>query len=105
MLDKSKPGKRGILVFFLVDPDRPMTYDTLTVPPQQKDWWVEKLEQSRVLCNLPYELRTTVFRYVDDPMPIEVAKEHRQRSMDERKYIHNVVNEAVFEREFSLCEH
>jgi hypothetical protein len=106
LIDKTKPGKRGILVFFLVNPDTPMEYDTENVPPQQKKWWLEELEHDPTLvAKLPTEIRDMVYDWVDDPMPLEVAKEHRQKSMDERKYIRDNDNEFIFEREFSLCEH
>ena len=36
--DKSKPGKRKILVFFLVDPNHPIL-STSVVPPQQRSWF------------------------------------------------------------------
>ena len=83
-----------------------MKYDTENVPPQQRKWWLEEVEQDPTLAaKLPTEIRDMVFDWVDDPMPLEVAKEHRQKSMDERKYIRENDNEFIFEREFSLCEH
>jgi hypothetical protein len=106
LIDKTKPGKRGILVFFLIDPDTPMKYDTSNVPPQQRDWWQEEVDQDPTLKTyLPQELRDLVMDWVDDPMPLEIAKQHRQKSMDERKYLRDSHTEATFEREFSLCEH
>lgn len=106
LVDKTKPGKRGILVFWLVNPDIPMKYDTSNVPPQQRDWWLDEVEQNPVLVSqLPQELRDLIFEYVDDPMPVEIAKEHRLKSMEERKYIQDEHSEEQFEREFSLCEH
>lgn len=106
LIDKTKRGKRGILVFFLVNPDTPMQYDTQNVPPQQKSWWVEEADRDPTLvAKLPKEIRDIVFDWIDDPMSLEVAKEHRQRSMDERKYIRDNYNESCFAREFSLCEH
>ena len=83
-----------------------MEYDTQNVPPQQKDWWLEEVDQDPTLvAKLPREVRELIFDWVDDPMPLEIAKEHRERSMDERKYIRDHHNEMMFEREFSLCEH
>lgn len=38
LLDKTRPGLRKILVFFLVDPTDPVV-STATVPPQQLDWF------------------------------------------------------------------
>lgn len=83
-----------------------MEYDTSNVPPQQRDWWLEEVEQNPVLTSkLPQELRDLIFNFVDDPMPLEVAKAHRLKSMNERKYIRDDHNSEVYEREFSLCEH
>jgi Protein of unknown function (DUF4246) len=106
LIDKNKPGTRGILVIFLVNPDTPMEYDTLNVPPQQRNWWLEQVDRDPTLvANLPKEIRDIIFDWVDDPMTLEIAKEHRQRSMDERKYIRDNHTEEIFAREFSLCEH
>jgi hypothetical protein len=82
-----------------------MKYDTENVPPQQKDWWIEEVSRDPTLtAKFPSEIRNLIFDWVDDPMPLEIAKLHRQRSMDERKYIRDHHNEVI-EREFSLCEH
>ena len=106
LIDKSKPGKRGILVFFLIDPDTPMQYDTGNVPPQQRDWWLEEIKHDPTLTGkLPTEIRDLIFEWVDDPMPLDVAREHRRESMEERKFLRDNTNEMIFEREFSLCEH
>jgi len=93
-------------VFFLINPDTPMQYDTENVPPQQKNWWLEEVDRDPTLATkLPAEIRDIVFDWVDDPMPFDVACEHRNESMAERKYFRDNTNEAIFEREFSLCEH
>ena len=83
-----------------------MQYDTENVPPQQREWWLEQVECDPTLTlKLPKELRDMVFDWVDDPMPLDVAREHRKESMAERKYFRDATNEDIFEREFSLCEH
>jgi hypothetical protein len=38
-------------------------------------------------------------------LPRAVAEKHRERLMYHRKYFVSQLNEAVFERPFSLCEH
>ena len=78
LLDKEKPGYRKILVFFLVDPTKPIL-STASVPPQQ---------QSQ-----------------NGSMTLEQAKYHRNMLMDERKYFIKKNTEFFFERPFSLCEH
>lgn len=41
LADRSKPGHRKILAFFLVDPNMRII-STANVPPQREDWWKEK---------------------------------------------------------------
>ncbi len=74
LVDKTKPGHRKILVFFLVDPTKRVT-STRLVPPQQT--LITKAEAVR----------------------------HRSLLMAERKVFVEKNTAAVFEREFSLCEH
>lgn len=79
LADPARPGHRKILAFFLVDPSVTVV-STGDVPPQQ-----------------PWSASTT--------MTLEQAKEFRSRLMQERKFFVDEHNGAVFEREFSLCEH
>jgi hypothetical protein len=69
-----------------------MKYDTLNVPPQQRDWWLEQVEQNPTLVSkLPQELRDLIFEFVDDPMPLETAKSHRLERMKEEKDVREVM--------------
>lgn len=55
LIDKSRPGWRKILAFFLVDPTiRVMS--TAIVPPQQRDWWARLVRISKPFRDLPQEL-------------------------------------------------
>jgi hypothetical protein len=56
-----------------------------------------------LLAKLPKEVHDLIFDWVDDLMPLKIAEEHREHSMNERKYMVDSYNEFVFEREFSLC--
>ncbi|KAF9159711.1 hypothetical protein DFQ26_006275 [Actinomortierella ambigua] len=104
LADKTKTGSRGILVFFLVDPSHPIL-STTHVPPQQKHWsephWMLKDAREK----MPPEIFQEIESYVDWPMDLKEAKEHREKLMAERKYFVSETNTNMFERPFSLCEH
>lgn len=84
LVDKTKNGHRKILVFFLIDPIK-RVISTRNIAPQNPVWDDEPAD------------RLT--------MTLDEAKKHREDLMSERKYIRDEVNEELFEREFSLCEH
>lgn len=56
--DKSKPGHRKILVFFLSDPAQSVL-STSEIPPQQAEWWQQEVltQQGTVLSAMPAEVR------------------------------------------------
>jgi hypothetical protein len=89
LVDKTKPGFRKILVFFLVDPTVKVI-STHNVLPQQPDW-------DDVEAVAPAEERKKMTR--------EEAEEMREKLMFERKFARDVVQKEVYERVFSLCEH
>jgi len=112
LIDKSKPGVRKILVFFLVDPAAPVP-STATVPPQQLSWFKGSdssafhaaLKESTPLIK---DLQSIVLDYLLDDIGVldeAQAKADRELLMSERKYFVGQNNELLFEREFSLCEH
>ncbi|CAA7268673.1 unnamed protein product [Cyclocybe aegerita] len=105
--DSTKPGHRKILALFLVDPHM-RVLSTANVPPQQKEWWVERLDEVRTgLDKLPRELKDEVFNEVKDGFPISLkeAKELREELMEERKAFEIKHDSAFKAIEFSLCEH
>ena len=105
--DTSKPGRRKILALFLADPHI-RVLSTAKVPPQQKEWWMERLSEVKTaLDKLPQELRDEVFGEVKDGFPIglEEAKELRAELMEERKGFELKHESAFKSLEFSLCEH
>ncbi|KAI8346693.1 hypothetical protein B0O80DRAFT_467497 [Mortierella sp. GBAus27b] len=104
LADPTKAGSRSILVFFLVDPEIPVL-STTHVPPQQKDWEIPKELMLQVMKRLPPELVVEIERMVDWPITLAEAKKHREELMKERKYFVKTMNEEMFERPFSLCEH
>lgn len=104
LIDKLRPGVRKILVFFLVDPAERIV-STATVPPQQRAYLPELLQSMYPFNAIVPDLLNVVLDYVDFPMSMAEAKQHREMLMQERKFFVTEVNEAAFERPFSLCEH
>jgi len=89
--------------FFLVDPETKIQ-STENVPPQQQVWMAEALKDIYPFSQLPVEIIHKILGFMW-PMPLEVAKEHREVLMKERKYLAGKNNDEIFERLFSLCEH
>jgi len=105
LIDREKPGKRKILVFFLVDPSKKII-STLHVPPQQIEWFKEALlRECPFFRRFPDEVLDKILYYLDWPMTEEEAKLHRESLMNERKRFKKKNNKDYFERPFSLCEH
>ena len=84
LADPTKAGHRKILALFLIDPYRPII-STANIPCQQKSWWAERVRGIGPLGNLPQELNQKIIEMVPDPIPLEKAKEQRERLMEERK--------------------
>lgn len=89
-------------MFFLVDPSVNIL-STLRVPPQQQSWFKEEIAKKET--RLPVEIMEKIVDFLDWPMSLEEAKEHRNKLMDERKYFVDESNREHFERIFYLCEH
>ena len=105
LADPSKPGVRKILCFFLVDPETRIL-STTDVPPQQREWALEEVENLPCLQKLPAELRCMIAEHVAENMLTRAqAEEHRAKLMEERSNFVVKHNEEVFELEFNLCEH
>ncbi|EKD05591.1 hypothetical protein A1Q2_00081 [Trichosporon asahii var. asahii CBS 8904] len=81
LLDKSRPGHRKILAFFLVDPATPVV-GTANVPPQQAHWG--HAGRNVLEDRLPEELVRQVMTDVDCPYDLDTAKKIRLEFMDER---------------------
>ena len=82
--DKTKPGHRKILCFFIVDPYNHNVISTDNVPPQQKEWW----DDSSLDYLFPGNLKQQILDLKGDesswPMTLEQAKEARDDLIDER---------------------
>ena len=106
LVDKTKPGVRKILVFFLVDPTIHITA-TRYVPPQQPDWKnpVLRTAVDETMARVfPSALLTLSPEYLGDGMSVSQAKEHRERLMAERSVFVKKNTKDVFCQSFSLCE-
>lgn len=109
LADATKPGHRKILALFLVDP-RIRIISTANVPPQQRDWWKEKINQDftgkGALGKLSAELKEQIFEGAGSfPFRIDVAKDVRLRLMKERRHVVRHSAESFQRTEFCLCEH
>ena len=85
LVDPAKPGHRKILALFLVDP-YVRILSTANVPPQQKSWWAEKIQNDSKLSSLPKDVVNHIIDDVTEfPISLEEAKEIRLRLIEERK--------------------
>ena len=108
--DKSRPGRRTILCFFLVNPTTRII-STASVPPQPRAW--HELEIRRILIllrALSQHARILVAAFAAGGITYSQAAERRGRLMDERRAAvepepGSYGTEKFFERDFSLCEH
>ncbi|KAJ7911440.1 hypothetical protein B0H13DRAFT_2328278 [Mycena leptocephala] len=104
LVDKTKPGVRKILVFFLVDP----TFSILSasnVPPQQLEVVRDMLHSqgpSSRLSFLPVELLDYVARLVPGVKSRAEAEVIREELMKERSIMIESVNTEFFAREFHM---
>lgn len=106
LVDKTRPGHRKILCFFLVDPTNVTTITTARVPPQQSAWWRETLAGAGT--RLPPELVQAVADAADWPLSLNAAKAVREELMKERAIPDrdpDDYDDRPFFRSFSLCEH
>ncbi|KAM0753171.1 hypothetical protein T439DRAFT_323804 [Meredithblackwellia eburnea MCA 4105] len=106
LVDKTQPGHRKILAFFLVHPEEPIP-STTTIPPQQLEWAQRDLEERKKVAKpaLPQELWDTIEEEMKvGLMSLDEAKNVREELMNERR---NVImdDESPFQYTLSLCEH
>lgn len=102
LADDTKPAKRRILVFWLIDPkkDKP---STSTIPPQQKKWLFDLLSEYKVFgTHFPNECLEIILSFMDNLMTLEEAKKYREGLMEEREDGNSF--EGVY-RQIKYCEH
>lgn len=102
--DKSKPGHRKILVFFLINYQNNVlsTYD---VPPQQSEWFEYELIRGRCFGKLPDDAVKIIVSYLDYPIQLSETKKDRLELMKERSYIKDTLQNVWVSRTINLCEH
>ena len=96
--DPTKPGRRKILVFFLVDPTRKIPSAT-DVAPQQRDWVTEAMRTAganSALARLPAEILTMISEGNDGSMSRSEAEEYRKELMSERTVFVEENNKEYF---------
>jgi len=82
--DVTKPGHHKIIALFLVNPERPIL-STSHVSPQNKEWWMEEIDQRDAFKQLPNEVIDQIIGDVGLPITLEEAKEIRVELMEERR--------------------
>ncbi|KAJ7746315.1 hypothetical protein B0H16DRAFT_1726496 [Mycena metata] len=107
LVDKTKPGIRKILVFFLVDPTVNIISAT-NVPPQQLEVVKHILRSqgpSSRLSLLPIELLDYIAEHIPGVQSRAEAEAVRVELMEERSVMIEGVDKEFFSREFNMCEH
>ena len=103
--DKTKPGHRKILCFFIVDPYNHNVISTDNVPPQQKEWWDDSSLDYLFPGNLKQQMLDLKGGGTAWPMTFEQAKEARDDLIDERiAQSEGDDYEGAFSRYFALQE-
>ena len=96
--DPTKPGRRRILVFFLVDPTQKVPSAT-DVAPQQHEWVTEAMHdpgQNSVFAKLPTELLTMISNENEGTMTRLEAEKYREELMSERSIFVEENDRAYF---------
>lgn len=97
--DKSRPGHRKILCFFIVDPHNDVIKSSETIPPQQLDW----AEDTEIRKKYFPELNESVLT-MSKQEAFAIRRElMEERSAQQAEEIDD--GESPFYRSFSLCEH
>ena len=83
--DKSKPGHIKLLRLHLLDPNRRI-FSTSRIPPQQRDWWAQKIrQQNAVLWRLPEAVWAMIVDRMEGfPIGREEAEQMRKEFVEER---------------------
>ncbi|KAJ2530619.1 hypothetical protein EV175_007286, partial [Coemansia sp. RSA 1933] len=83
LVDPTKPGHRKIFTFFFIDPSTRIP-STEIVPPQQQNWWTDKVSDTKPICNLPGLAQKTIYDNVPFPLSLSEAETIRLDLMAER---------------------
>ena len=99
--DPTEVATRKILVFFFVDPEKPIV-STSNIDNQRRDTAISNAFP--LVKKLPYPILIKEIIPFIPLMSKAQAEEVREQLMESRKYKRDEQNE-LYEREFSLCEH
>ncbi|KAG0201782.1 hypothetical protein BGX31_003763, partial [Mortierella sp. GBA43] len=86
LADATRSGACRMLMFFLVNPQKP-ALSTTHVPPQQKEWARPCGTRLAAMERLPPEIMMEIERMVDWPMDLEEAKKIRHDVVRERTFL------------------
>jgi len=95
LVDKTRPGFRKILVFFLVDPTEKIT-STRDVPPQQMSWFNEELQKVPPFDRLDLHVVEHITSFLTWPMSRKVAEDYRLQLLLKRrtkKSVNRIIDE------------
>lgn len=104
LVDPSLPGRRRILVYFLIDPTGDRIVSTADVPPLSLDLFADTL-LSCLPKGVSKEIARAIASFLPGTMTLAEAKEVRLELMKERGVASSCIDEKFFQRTFSLCEH
>ncbi|KAM5540589.1 hypothetical protein V8D89_005620 [Ganoderma adspersum] len=105
LADKTRPGVRKILAFFLVDPTK-RVLGTGMVPPLQREWYLDEVRRIQRMQKLPQELWDYIMKMaLDGTTSRKEAEEERKKLMEERGMSVQTLNQELFARGFNMCEH
>ncbi|KAI8892376.1 hypothetical protein BC833DRAFT_644792 [Globomyces pollinis-pini] len=97
--DKTKPGHRKILVFFLVNPNTSIV-STAHIAPQQLDWYTIPQQDQ-----LPREICNHIKSMIEGTFTEAEAKAYRLKLMKERSLSEHHFQKNVAYGICNLCEH
>ncbi|KAK6882625.1 hypothetical protein K6H10_000687 [Candida tropicalis] len=102
LTDKTKPGHRRILCFFIVNPYNDRVLTTKQVPPQNKEWW----DDTSLDYLFPNNLKEKILDLKNGetwPMNFAQAEDVRKVLMKERSMYEMPEDDVGIT--FSICEH
>lgn len=83
LADGQSEGRLTIMAFFLVDPDISPILSTMDVPPQQREWIAQVLQES-LDVRLPTEVVERITSMVDSLFSDDEAERYRREMRTER---------------------
>ncbi|KAJ2059140.1 hypothetical protein GGI17_004595 [Coemansia sp. S146] len=99
LADAANPGHCKMLMFYFVDPSTRIP-STEIVPPQQKDWWLERVLASEPFCSLPQLVVDGIMDKVDYPISLKEAKKIRLEQVVEADDFIGHVARKLFQPRF-----